>query len=63
MVSNMKLNNKGWGMMSFIIIIGLLFLVLLLIAFLVNQYDDDLPRASRRNIDYFETNKNIDDYY
>jgi len=56
----MKLNNRGWGMMTFLIIIGLLFLVLLLIVFLVNQYDDDLPRASRRNINYFEINKNLE---
>lgn len=43
-----KLNNSGWGMISFLIIIGLLFLVILLIAMLANQYDDGLPTSSKR---------------
>ena len=37
-------------MMTFIIIIGLLFLVILLIAALANEYDDGLPRSSRRQL-------------
>jgi hypothetical protein len=56
----MKLNNKGWGMMTFIIIIAMLLGVILLISFLVNNFDDELPSASRRvNINYIEINKNI----
>jgi hypothetical protein len=54
MVSDMKLNNKGWGMITFIIIIGLLFLVILLIAALANEYDDGLP-SSRRRSNYITT--------
>lgn len=38
-------------MMSFIAIIGLLFLVILLIAFLANEYDNGLPSSSRHNLD------------
>ena len=58
MVIKMKLNNKGWGMMTFIIIIGLLLFVLLFIALLVNDFDDGLPSASKRNINLVE-NKNL----
>ena len=35
-------------MITFVIIIGLLFLVILLIAALVNDYDDGLPLSSRK---------------
>ena len=56
----MKLNNKGWGMMTFIIIITLLLGVILLISLLVNDFDEDLPSASRRaDFNYIEVNKNI----
>ena len=44
----MKLNNKGWGMITFLIIIGLLFFLLLLIALLANDFNNGLP-SSRRN--------------
>lgn len=33
-----KLNNKGWGMITFLILISLLFCALLLVAYLANQY-------------------------
>lgn len=56
----MKLNNKGWGMITFIIIIGMLLGVILLISFLVNNFDDELPSASRKiSINNIEINKNI----
>lgn len=54
----MRLNNKGWGMITFVIIIGLLFLVILLIASLANEYDNGLPSSSRREINV--VNKNLD---
>lgn len=47
-----KIDNKGWGMGTFLIIVGLLFCVILLIAFLANQYDNRLPSSSRDNSSY-----------
>ena len=52
-----KLNNKGWGMVSFLIIIGLLFLVILLIAMLANEYGDGFPTSSRSITSGFIINK------
>ena len=46
-----KLDNRGWGMLIFLIIIFLLFCTLLLIAYLVNQYGA-LPSSSRSNTSY-----------
>ena len=48
MVSDMRLNNRGWGMMTFIAIVGLLFLLILMIAFLANELNNGLP-TSRKN--------------
>lgn len=48
MVSDMRLNNRGWGMMTFIAIVGLLFLLILMIAFLANEFNNGLP-TSRKN--------------
>lgn len=47
-------------MITFLIIIGLLFLLLLLIALLVNDFDDGLPSSRRRQISYIEEQKNLD---
>lgn len=38
-------------MTLFLAIIGLLFLLILLIALLANEYDNGLPSSSRRNLD------------
>ena len=47
--------------MTFIIIIGLLFLVILLIAALANEYDDGLPSSSRRRqLDIIYKEKNLE---
>ena len=42
-----NLNNKGWGLIIFLILIGLLFLALLVVALLANQYDGGLPSSRR----------------
>lgn len=42
-----KLNNKGWGMITFIILIGLLLFAILLISYLVNQIGG-LPLSASR---------------
>ncbi|MBR1385831.1 MAG: hypothetical protein IJ568_03255 [Bacilli bacterium] len=42
-----KLNNNGWGLIIFLILIGLLFLALLVVALLANQYDGGLPSSRR----------------
>lgn len=48
-----KLNNDGWGMGSFILILLLLFCAILLVASMVNEYDNRLPSSSRnRDITY-----------
>ena len=44
----MKLNNKGWGLFSFLIIVGILFLILILVALMANDFDNDFPSSSRR---------------
>lgn len=37
-----KLNNRGWGLITFLILISLLFLAILLAAYFANQYDQEL---------------------
>lgn len=57
----MKLNNKGWGMITFLFIVGMLFLVILLIAFLANEYDDGLPSSSGHiHLGIIEKEKNLE---
>jgi hypothetical protein len=45
-----RLNNRGWGMTSFLIIIGLLFFLILLIALMANEYDNGLPSSRRSEL-------------
>ena len=47
----MKLNNKGWGMFPFLVIVALLFFVLILVALMANEFDNDFPSSSRRRYD------------
>jgi len=47
----MKLNNKGWGMISFLIIIGILFFLILLITLMANEFDNGLPSSRRRQLE------------
>lgn len=42
-----RLNNCGWGMGSFILILLLLFCAILLVASMANEYDNRLPSSSR----------------
>lgn len=42
-----RLNNFGWGMGSFILILLLLFCAILLVASMANEYDNRLPSSSR----------------
>lgn len=44
-----KLNNKGWGMITFLILISLLFCSILLVAYLANQYDPELTIVDKNN--------------
>jgi len=47
----MKLNNRGWGMFSFLILIGILFFLLILIAHMANEFDNEFPKSSRRQLE------------
>ena len=40
-----KLNNKGWGVLTFVILLGLLLLALLIAAHLINELGGSLPLA------------------
>ena len=55
----MKLNQNGWGMATFLVIVGLLFFLILLIALLANDYDNGLPSSSRNQITIVKE-KNLD---
>ena len=54
-----KLNEHGWGMMVFLVLLGLLFLTLLIVSYLANQFGDGLPSSRRGTTSYhyidFET--------
>jgi hypothetical protein len=52
-----KLNNKGWGFIPFLLILCLLFLVLLFISYLVNEFDENFPRA--REVSTYQYYENI----
>ncbi len=41
-----KLNDKGWGFIPFLCILLLLSLVILLIAYLVNEFNENFPNSS-----------------
>ena len=40
MVISMKLNDKGWGLVAFLLFLAMFFLFLLLIAALINRFND-----------------------
>ena len=42
----LKLNDKGWGFIPFLCILLLLSLVILLIAYLVNEFNENFPNSS-----------------
>lgn len=42
-----KLNNRGWGLLPFLIIIAILFCTLLVVAYLAGQYGNGLPSSTR----------------
>ena len=48
-------------MITFLFIVGMLFLVILLIAFLANEYDDGLPSSSGHiHLGIIEKEKNLE---
>lgn len=48
----MKLNNKGWGLVTFLIFLGMFFLTLLLLAFLINRYNDKFGKTFINDYSY-----------
>ncbi len=53
-------SNKGWGVWTFIILLGLLMLALLIAAKLINDLGGSLPRATDR---VREISPNYVDFY
>ena len=47
-----KLNENGWGMMIFLVLLGILFLTLLVVSYLANQFGDGLPSSRRGTNSY-----------
>ena len=47
-----KLNENGWGLIVFLVLLGILFLTLLVISYLANQYGDGLPSSTRGTTSY-----------
>lgn len=45
-----KLNNKGWGLATFVTILAVLFLALLVVVFLVNYFDTGLRNKNPNNL-------------
>ncbi len=48
-----KLNEKGWGMITFVVLISLLFFAIILISLLVNKIGGSLPLSSKKNSTYY----------
>lgn len=58
----LKLNEKGWGLTTFVSIIGVLFVALLVVVFLVNFYDTGLSKKGSGNIIMDQEEKTTYDY-
>lgn len=53
----MRLNNKGWGFVTFLFFIGLFLLALLMIIFTVNDMEDDYSSYKKNNSSDYDTFK------